>query len=220
MKKTKKHLCALFDLDGVIVYTAKYHYLAWKKIAAEFDYELTEADNEQLKGVSRSDSLNRILEMAGKSLDEDSFNQFLHQKNKDYLIFIQEVKKDNILPGVKHALDFLKENKIKIGLGSASKNAQIILEKLEITSYFETVVDGNSVQNGKPHPEVFLKGSQLLGVEPEYCVVFEDSQAGIHAAQAGGMTAIALGEEQVFSDMDYCFPNFEALDSATLKTLF
>ena len=141
MKKTKKHLCALFDLDGVIVDTAKYHYLAWKKIAAEFDYELTEADNEQLKGVSRSDSLNRILEMAGKSLDEDSFNQFLHQKNKDYLIFIQEVKKDNILPGVKHALDFLKENKIKIGLGSASKNAQIILEKLEITSYFETVVD-------------------------------------------------------------------------------
>lgn len=220
MMKTKKHHCALFDLDGVLVDTAKYHFLAWKKIAAEFDYELTEADNEQLKGVSRSDSLKIILSLGKKTLDEVTFESFLHQKNNDYLNLIQEVTPSDLLVGVKRTLDFLKKSKIKIGLGSASKNALIILDKLQITSYFETIVDGNAVQNGKPHPEVFLKGSKALNVAPEDCVVFEDSQAGIIAAKAGGMTAIALGRPESFSKMDYCFPDFEALDNEKLQILF
>ena len=220
MDRLKKHRCALFDLDGVIVDTAKCHFLAWKKIAAQCGYELTLPDNEQLKGVSRPDSLNRILEMAGTRLDETTFESYLHQKNKDYLQLIQEVTPEDILPGVQAALNFLKVNKVKIGLGSASKNALIILEKLQITSFFEVIIDGNSVQQGKPHPEVFLKGSNALGEAAEACVVFEDSQAGIDAAKAGGMTAVALGDKKLFKNMDYCYPNFEALDEAVLQTLF
>jgi len=220
MDRLKKHRCALFDLDGVIVDTAKCHFLAWKKIAAQCGYELTLQDNEQLKGVSRPDSLNRILEMAGTRLDETTFESYLHQKNKDYLQLIQEVTPEDILPGVQAALNFFKVNKVKIGLGSASKNALIILEKLQITSFFEVIIDGNSVQQGKPHPEVFLKGSNALGEAAEACVVFEDSQAGIDAAKAGGMTAVALGDKKLFKNMDYCYPNFEALDEAVLQTLF
>ena len=220
MNRLKKHRCALFDLDGVIVDTAKYHFLAWKKIAAQCGYELTLPDNEQLKGVSRPDSLNRILEMAGTRLDETTFESYLHQKNKDYLQLIQEVTPEDILPGVQAALNFLKVNKVKIGLGSASKNALIILEKLQITSFFEVIIDGNSVQQGKPHPEVFLKGSTALGEAVEACVVFEDSQAGIDAAKAGGMTAVALGDVKLFKNMDYCYPDFESLDEVVLQTLF
>ncbi|MDC0514293.1 beta-phosphoglucomutase [Flavobacteriaceae bacterium] len=220
MNRLKKHRCALFDLDGVIVDTAKYHFLAWKKIAAQCGYELTLQDNEQLKGVSRPDSLNRILEMAGTRLDETTFESYLHQKNKDYLQLIQEVTPEDILPGVQAALNFLKLNKVKIGLGSASKNALIILEKLQITSFFEVIIYGNSVQQGKPHPEVFLKGSNALGEAAEACVVFEDSQAGIDAAKAGGMTAVALGDAKLFKNMDYCYPDFEALDKVVLQTLF
>lgn len=220
MIKTKKHQCALFDLDGVLVDTAKYHFLAWKKIAARFDYKLTEADNEQLKGVSRSDSLKIILSLAGKELDKETFKKFLHQKNKDYLNLIREVTPKDLLAGVKSTLDFLKESRVKIGLGSASKNALIILEKLQITSYFETIVDGNSVQNGKPHPEIFLKGCKALKVAPEDCIVFEDSQAGILAAKAGGMTAIALGKPELFSQMDHCFPDLESIDKNKLQALF
>lgn len=220
MDRLKKHRCALFDLDGVIVDTAKCHFLAWKKIAAQCGYELTLQDNEQLKGVSRPDSLNRILEMAGTRLDETTFESYLHQKNKDYLQLIQEVTPEDILPGVQAALNFFKVNKVKIGLGSASKNALIILEKLQITSFFEVIIDGNSVQQGKPHPEVFLKGSNALGEAAEACVVFEDSQAGIDAAKAGGMTAVALGDKKLFKNMDYCYPNFEVLDEAVLQTLF
>jgi len=220
MNRLKKHRCALFDLDGVIVDTAKYHFLAWKKIAAQCGYELTLQDNEQLKGVSRPDSLNRILEMAGTRLDETTFESYLHQKNKDYLQLIQEVTPEDILPGVQAALNFLKVNKVKIGLGSASKNALIILEKLQITSFFEAIIDGNSVQHGKPQPEVFLKGSNALGVAAEACVVFEDSQAGIDAAKAAGMTAVALGDAELFENKDYCYPDFEALDKVVLQTLF
>ena len=220
MNRLKKHRCALFDLDGVIVDTAKYHFLAWKKIAAQCGYELTLQDNEQLKGVSRPDSLNRILEMAGTRLDETTFESYLHQKNKDYLQLIQEVTPEDILPGVQAALNFLKLNKVKIGLGSASKNALIILEKLQITSFFEVIIDGNSVQQGKPHPEVFLKGSNALGEAAEACVVFEDSQAGIDAAKAAGMTAVALGDAELFENKDYCYPDFEALDEVVLQTLF
>ena len=158
--------------------------------------------------------------MAGTRLDETTFESYLHQKNKDYLQLIQEVTPEDILPGVQAALNFLKINKVKIGLGSASKNALIILQKLQITSFFEVIVDGNSVQHCKPNPEVFLKGSNALGEAAEACVVFEDSQAGIDAAKAGGMTAVALGDSKLFKNMDYCYPNFEALDEIVMQTLF
>ena len=136
----KKHLCALFDLDGVIVDTAKYHFLAWKKIAKNIGYDLTHEDNEQLKGVSRQDSLNIILDLANVTIDLEVFNHFLIQKNDDYLLLIQSISPNDILPGIFKALTFLKDREIKIGLGSASKNAKIILQKLQLTDYFEIII--------------------------------------------------------------------------------
>ena len=204
----EKHQCALFDLDGVVVNTAQYHYLAWKNIAHLVGYDLTFQDNEQLKGVSRPDSLRVILKMAQTSISQDEFDRFLIQKNEDYLVLVQALKTTDILPGISDGLVFLKDKGIKIGLGSASKNALLILEKLNLTSYFDVIIDGNQVKKGKPHPEVFLKGSTALNVKPKACVVFEDASAGIEAAKAAGMTAIALGEPNEFKGADFCFPHF------------
>ena len=204
----KKHLCALFDLDGVVVDTAKFHFLAWKKIAKNIGYELTHEDNEQLKGVSRQDSLNIILDLANVTIDLEVFNHYLLQKNNDYLLLIQSISPNDILPGISEALTFLKERGIKIGLGSASKNAKIILQKLQLMDYFEVIIDGNIVIKGKPDPEVFLKGCSALNVPKDRCIVFEDAFAGIIAAKKAGMTAIALGDKKFFSNADFCFSNF------------
>ena len=216
----KKHKCALFDLDGVIVDTAKFHFLAWKKVSSIFSYDLTLSDNERLKGVSRSDSLRIILKMANITLKPLVFQQFLIQKNQDYLDCIKDINPQDILPGIYDALIFLKQKQIKIGLGSASKNAKIILDRLELTSFFEVVIDGNSVVNSKPHPEVFLKGSSAFGVTPDKCLVFEDSSSGILAAKAAGMTAVAIGSPESFSNEDFCYPNFLTLVQSDLKELF
>lgn len=220
MNANHKHQGALFDLDGVLVDTAHYHFLAWKKIASKLDYDLKRKDNEQLKGVSRIDSLKKILSLAGKTIEAPLFKQLLEQKNEDYLNAVKQITPADLLPGVKEALEFLKERNIKMGLGSASKNALIIFERLQITHYFEALIDGNSVEHSKPHPEVFLKGAQALGLTPADCVVFEDSQAGIIAAKAGGMTAVALGEPSLFTDTDYCYPNFNVLNIELLPILF
>ncbi|MDC3133042.1 beta-phosphoglucomutase [Flavobacteriaceae bacterium] len=214
------NICALFDLDGVIVDTAKYHFFAWKKIAKELDYELTEAANEQLKGISRVDSLKKIIDWSGVAVSERRFQDFMQIKNDDYLKFIEDINESDILPGVRDALDFLRENRIKIGLGSASKNAVPILDRLSITPYFKTIIDGNSVSRSKPDPEVFLKGAKALNVSPNQTVVFEDSTAGIIAAKAGGMTGVALGETKLFKNADFCYPDFTAINSQELMRLF
>ncbi|MGD1980431.1 MAG: beta-phosphoglucomutase [Flavobacteriaceae bacterium] len=216
----KKHLCALFDLDGVVVDTAKYHYLAWREIASKFDYDLTEKDNEQLKGVSRIESLKLILEWANVSLEKEKFNLLLAEKNNTYLGYIETLGPEEILPGIKEGLLQLQENKIKIGLGSASKNAKIILDKLELTSFFGAIIDGNQVEKGKPNPEIFLKGAAALQVAPEKCVVFEDSVVGIQAAKAAKMTAVALGIPDSFSQYDYCYTDFTPLTANGLAQLF
>ena len=216
----KKHLCALFDLDGVIVDTAKYHFLAWKKIAKNIGYDLTHEDNEQLKGVSRQDSLNIILDLANVTIDLEVFNHFLIQKNDDYLLLIQSISPNDILPGIFEALTFLKDREIKIGLGSASKNAKIILQKLQLMDYFEVIIDGNIVIKGKPDPEVFLKGCNALNVPNDRCIVFEDAFAGIIAAKKAGMTAIALGDEKFFSNADFCYSDFTQLNVKVLSNLF
>ena len=216
----KKHLSSLFDLDGVIVDTAKYHFLAWKKIAKNIGYDLTHKDNEQLKGISRQDSLNIILDLANVTINLEVFNHYLIQKNNDYLILIQSISPNDILPGILEALTFLKERGIKIGLGSASKNAKIILQKLQLMDYFEVIIDGNMVIKGKPDPEVFLKGSTALNVPNDRCIVFEDAFAGIIAAKKAGMTAIALGDKKFFSNADFCFSNFTLLNIKVLSNLF
>ena len=215
-----KHKLALFDLDGVIVDTAKYHFISWRKIAKCFNYELKTEDNQKLKGLSRTDSLNQILNLANMTLDSNSFKIYLEKKNQDYLNYVREITVDDILPGILEALDFLDKRRIKIALGSASKNARLILDQLEITSFFKIVVDGNQVKKSKPHPEIFLKASTAMGITPKKCIVFEDSQAGIIAAKAAGMTAVAIGDKNDFTNYDFCYPNFSSINTSELEMLF
>ena len=216
----KKHQCALFDLDGVIVDTAKFHFLAWKKIASILNYDLTQIDNEKLKGVSRSDSLDMILKMANKNIETSKFKEYLVQKNLTYLEYIKDINPQDILPGISEALSLLKNKNIKIGLGSASKNAKIILERLGLIHYFEVIIDGNKVEKSKPHPQVFLKASSNFGIVPEKCLVFEDSNAGIQSAKAAGMTAVAIVSPEKFSNEDFCYPDFLTLIQNDLDKLF
>ena len=215
-----KQAAALFDLDGVIVETAHFHYIAWKAIAQQLNFDLTSAHNEALKGVSRVASLQQLISWSGTIISSDTFEHYLEEKNKHYLELIQQLNPADALPGVLDTLRFLKENKIGIALGSASKNARSILERLSITSFFDAIIDGNDVQNSKPDPEVFLKGAEAVGVAPSNCVVFEDAQAGITAAQAAGMYAVGIGTPEVLDKADRCIPNFNALTPQVLLNLF
>ena len=165
----------IFDLDGVIVDTAKYHFIAWKRIGEKVGFTLTLEQNESLKGVSRVESLDRILNWAKVDLSPEEKTQLLDEKNKDYLAQINNMGQDEILPGVLTLLQYAKEHNIPVALGSASKNATPILEKLGITSYFNAIVDGNHVTQSKPNSEVFLKGAELLQQDPKNCIVFEDA---------------------------------------------
>jgi beta-phosphoglucomutase len=209
----------IFDLDGVIVDTAKYHYIAWREIGASFNFKLSESQNENLKGISRADSLDLLLKWGETDLDADQKNELLAQKNNHYLELIQEMGRDEILPGVLTILNFTQENKIPIALGSASKNAQLILEKLDLLPYFNSVVDGTHVKQSKPNPEVFLLGAQNLKTAAESCVVFEDASAGIAAAKSAGMTAIGVGDPEELKDADYIFNSLEEINLTLLKKL-
>lgn len=192
----------LFDLDGVIVDTAKYHFLAWKRLSDELNIHFTEEDNERLKGVSRMASLDIILEIGNKVLEEGEKVRLATRKNDWYVDYITKMEPDEVLPG---ALEFIKDSKrrgIKIALGSASKNAVAILERLEIAGYFDALVTGNEVSNAKPDPEVFLKGAEALNLKPEDCVVFEDAKAGIEAAINGSMKCIGIGSSEILGEAD------------------
>ncbi len=206
----------LFDLDGVLVDTAIYHFQAWKNLGSKFGYVLTEEQNEQLKGVSRVESLNRILAWANYSATEEQISAWLIEKNENYLELISTMNPSEILPGVVDFLGQLKKAGYKIALGSASKNAEIILAKTGLTEWFDLIVDGNMVTKSKPDPEVFLKGAMGLGVEPAACVVFEDAQAGIEAAKAGDMRAIGIGEAEMLGQADKVIPTFVGVQASEL----
>ena len=189
---------AIFDLDGVIVDTAKYHYIAWKELADRLGFEFTHEHNERLKGVSRMRSLEILLEvggMEGRFSPEDK-EVMATEKNERYVEYISKLRADEILPGSKELLIELRKKGIKTALGSASKNARQILDSLEITDLFDAIIDGTNTQAAKPDPEVFVLGAKALGIDPADCVVFEDAQAGIEAAIACGMTAIGVGSEK------------------------
>ena len=209
----------IFDLDGVIVDTAKYHYLAWKKIANELGIEFTHEHNELLKGVSRVRSLDIILGLGNVEASQDQKDQWLVQKNEEYLTYLVDMDQSEILPGVMSVLEFLKSNQQPIALGSASKNARPILEKTGILSYFDVIVDGNDVSNAKPDPEVFLQAAQKLGVTNENSIVFEDSVAGIQAANIATMTSIGIGEASILNEAKYNFKDFTFIDEAFLNSL-
>lgn len=209
----------IFDLDGVIVDTAHYHFLSWKKTASNFGYHLTEADNEQLKGVNRVVSLERILEWANHSLEPDVFDQTLIDKNEDYLKRIQKITAVDALEGVPELLYFLRQEEIPVALGSASKNAPLILKYLELLPYFQALIDGNQVSKSKPDPEVFLKGAEALGVEPQDCIVFEDAAAGVAAAKNAGMQVVGLGDAQVLAAADFHFNSIAEIPMDFYKQL-
>jgi len=209
----------IFDLDGVIVDTAKYHFLAWKKLANELGFEFTEEQNELFKGVSRKRCLEILLDIGAVEATQYQFENWMVEKNEDYLEYIKKMDETEILPDVKKVLSFLKKNKIPIALGSASKNAQPILEKVGLLSYFDVIVDGNNVTKAKPDPEVFILAAGKLGVSSEDCVVFEDAVAGIEAANRANMTSIGIGNENILSEANYNFEDFTQMDINFIKEL-
>ena len=216
MKNKQPFSLCLFDLDGVIVDTAKYHYLSWKKMAATVGYNLTEEKNQALKGVGRKESLALILKWANKEFSESEMQKMTDTKNKWYVESIDDLSPSDILPGAEELLNDLKAHDILVGIGSSSKNAQKILAKLGITDYFDVIVDGTMITHTKPHPEVFLSGAMKLGVAPERTVVFEDAESGIQAALTGGMFAVGVGGEQL-SEAHYVVPDLNKCSFEKLR---
>ncbi|MHB1108561.1 MAG: beta-phosphoglucomutase [Lutibacter sp.] len=214
-----KEIAFIFDLDGVIVDTAKYHYLAWRNLANALGFDFTEAQNELLKGVSRIQSLEILLSIGNVNLSEEKKQTLLLQKNKEYLEYVNKMTSEEILPGVNDLLNFLEINDIKFALGSASKNAPLILEKVGLLNRFTAIVDGNDVSKAKPDPEVFLIGAKKLGINPENCVVVEDAIAGVQAANAAKMISIGIGDANVLNEADYVFKDMTAITTDFLKNL-
>jgi len=193
---------AIFDLDGVIVDTAKYHFLAWRSLAEELGFEFTEEHNERLKGVSRMRSLDILLEIGKIELPDETKVALAEKKNLRYVDYISTLNESELLPGVRQYLTGLRESGIGIALGSASKNAEFILEKLKIENLFDVVIDGNKVSLAKPDPEVFLKACTELKLEPDDCVVYEDAEAGVQAGKAAGMKVVGIGNPEVLKQAD------------------
>lgn len=206
----------IFDLDGVLVDTAVFHYQAWKRLARSLGADFSVEDNEKLKGVSRAESLQLILSWIGQSKSPDEMHALAEKKNEWYLEMVGRMTPDDVLAGARELLSGLKEANIKLALGSASKNARLILEKTELLGYFDEIVDGTLVSHSKPHPEVFLKGAELLRVEPINCLVFEDAVAGVQAARNAGMKVIGIGDSLILGEADQVFPSLADVRLAEL----
>jgi len=209
----------IFDLDGVIVDTARYHFMAWKRLADQLGIHFTEEDNERLKGVSRIASLDIILEIGNVHADENQKHEFATRKNQWYVEYISKMTPDEILPG---SVDFIKELRtagIRVAIGSASKNTPMILERVGILDLFDAVADGNIVKKAKPDPEVFLKAAELVGVKPELCVVFEDAVAGVQAALNAGMICIGIGSPKILKQAHYVVSGLNEMNLIKLGIL-
>jgi beta-phosphoglucomutase len=207
----------IFDLDGVIVDTAKYHYLAWKRLDAELGFDFTEKDNERLKGISRMESLKILLELGGLTPDEETRLALAEKKNRWYVEYISVIKENEILPGVRKFIESARAAGLKVALGSASKNTHAILNGLKLTNYFDVVIDGNKVSKAKPDPEVFLLAAQELGIAPNGCVVFEDARAGVEAAKKAGMRCIGIGTSLELCEADVQVSGFSNIDLSILN---
>ncbi|WKK66216.1 beta-phosphoglucomutase [Lutimonas zeaxanthinifaciens] len=209
----------IFDLDGVIVDTAKYHYLAWRELANQLGFDFSHEQNELLKGVSRVRSLEILLDIGKVQLEDDEKEKYLHEKNEQYLKYIAKMNDSEILPGIDSVLHYLKKEKIPFALGSASKNARLILKTLNLLDLFDAIVDGNDVSTAKPDPEVFLIGAEKLGIPVKECIVVEDAKAGIEAAARAGMTSIGIGDPVVLEKADYNLINTNELTIDFVKKL-
>ena len=201
----------IFDLDGVIVDTAKYHFKAWQRLAQSLDIHFNEADNEQLKGVSRKESLDKILEWGQQTLPQAQKDELMRKKNDWYLDYVKDMPANEALPGAKEFLNQALNLNLKIALGSASKNAVLILDKLQITQQFEAILDGNKTTKSKPHPQVFLLGAQALGLQADECVVFEDSVAGVEAAVAGKFKSVGIGSQETLAKANLVVDGLHAI---------
>jgi beta-phosphoglucomutase len=202
IKTIKGMKCAIFDLDGVICDTARYHYLAWKRLAGTLGFEFGERDNERLKGVSRMASLDILLEVGRKTVPEKEKAVLADRKNAWYVEYIERMDPSELLPGVVDYIRALRSRGISTALGSASKNAGMILDKLRVAELFDAVIDGTLVSKAKPDPEVFLKAAGAVNAAPADCVVFEDAEAGIEAAKRAGMYAVGIGKREILRKAD------------------
>ena len=206
----------LFDLDGVIVDTAKYHFKAWKRLANQLGIDFTEVENEKLKGVSRMESLQLILDWGEIKKSNEEMLALATLKNDWYVTMISEMQTDEILPGVVPFLLELKQAGIKIALGSASKNSVAILKKINLLDQFDAIIDGTKVSKSKPNPEVFLKGAEALNISPKNCIVFEDAVAGVEAAVNAGMRVVGIGSKGTLNQANFVI---DGLHQLTLKLL-
>jgi beta-phosphoglucomutase len=207
----------IFDLDGVIVDTAKYHFMAWKRLAGQLKINFTEKDNERLKGVSRLDSLEIILEIGHLRLSKRQKDEYASLKNKWYVDLISRMTSDEILPGSIELINELKNAGIKVAIGSASKNTPLILERVGMKELFDAVADGNVVRKAKPDPEVFLTAAKMLGVEPSGCVVFEDAIAGVQAAINAGMMCVGIGSDKILTKAHYVVTGLNKMNLKILQ---
>jgi beta-phosphoglucomutase len=209
----------IFDLDGVIVDTAVYHYKAWKRLASELGFDFTEEENEKLKGVSRVRSLELILQWGGVTKTAAEKEKLAARKNDWYVEMINHMTPTEILPGAKSFLEACRAAGIKTALGSASKNSMTILNKINLAYLFDAVIDGNKVSKPKPDPEVFLKGAEELNLRPADCVVFEDAIAGIQAAVNGGMKVVGIGSPAILSGADLVIGGLNEMSLKKLNNL-
>jgi len=208
----------LFVMDGVIVDSAAHHFVAWKRLAEELSIPFTEEDNHALKGLSRVDSLEHILRLGQLQLDEKTKLKLMAQKNAWYLELIKGMRAKDILPGARELIEELVAEGIKVGLGSSSRNAQLILDNVGLTPLFDTVVDGNHITLSKPDPEVFVKGALALKLKPSEIVVFEDAESGVKAAKTGGFFAIGIGSEEQLGQADVVVPSMKEVTLHELKS--
>ena len=201
----------LFDLDGVLVDTARFHYLAWRLLADRFGFEFTETDNERLKGVSRMDSLDILLEIGNITLSDKDKLMVADEKNQLYLKYIRNMTGDDVLPGVRTFLTEVRQAGIRVALGSVSRNAGEILNRTGLTAMFDAIVDGNMITHAKPHPEVFETGARMLDIPAADCIVFEDAVAGIQAAHHACMKCVGVGSPEILAEADLIIPGFQNL---------
>lgn len=197
----------IYDLDGVIVDTAHYHFIAWQRLAKELGVSFGKEENERLKGVSRIRSLEIILELGGISLSQEKKEELASKKNSWFVEYIMSIKPDEIFPGVKEMLQQLKRKGYKVALASSSKNADMVLTLLQIKDSFDAIVDGTMIVHTKPDPEIFLLAAKKLGVHPQDCVVFEDAEAGVEAALAAGMKCVGVGSQDQLGKANFIVKN-------------
>lgn len=209
----------IFDLDGVIVSTDEYHFIAWNRMCEEEGIQFNREINNRLRGVSRKESLSIILEKADKAYSEEEMVELANRKNEYYRESLKNLKVDDILPGVLMTLNELRKRKLKIAIGSSSKNTPTILKRIGLDTYFDAVADGNEIKNSKPDPEVFLLAAQKLGVDPKNCLIVEDAEAGVIAAIAGNMKVAAIGEACICQKAHYNLKILEELLSICTTTV-